>query len=55
VARHDWSLPAIITEEFVSKLKAPEKEIIWFEESGHEPLEEELAKFDRAIIKRIRN
>ncbi len=55
VGRHDWSLPAVVTEEFVSKLKAPKKEIIWFEESGHEPLEEEPAKFNKAIIDRIKN
>lgn len=55
VGRHDWSLPAIVTEDFVSKLIAPKKEIIWFEESGHEPLEEEAAKFNSAIIERIKN
>lgn len=53
VGRHDWSLPTIVTEEFVNKLKAPKKEIIWFEESGHEPLEEEPAKFNKAIIERL--
>lgn len=55
VGRHDWSLPTIVTEEFVGKLKAPKKEIIWFEESGHEPLEEEPAKFNNAVIARIKN
>ena len=53
VGRHDWSLPAIVTEEFVNKLTAPKKEIVWFENSGHEPLEEEPAKFNKAIIDRI--
>jgi proline iminopeptidase len=55
VGRHDWSLPTIVTEEFVGKLKAPKKEIIWFEESGHEPLEEEPLKFNRLIIEKIKN
>jgi len=27
--------------------------MVWFEESGHEPLEEEAAKFNQAIIARI--
>lgn len=54
VGRHDWSLPTIVTEDFATKLKAPTKEIVWFEESGHEPLEEEPAKFNRAIIDRIK-
>jgi len=55
IGRHDWSLPTVVTEEFVSNLKAPKKELIWFEESGHEPLEEEPAKFNNAIIERIKN
>lgn len=53
VGRHDWSLPTIVTEEFVAKLKAPGKEIIWFEESGHEPLEEEAQKFNKIVIEKI--
>lgn len=53
VGRHDWSLPSIVTQEFADKLKAPVKEIIWFEESGHEPLEEEAEKFNTIIIERI--
>ena len=54
VGRHDQSLPTIVTEEYVNNLKAPSKEIVWFEESGHEPLEEEPAKFNRAVIERIK-
>ena len=53
VGRHDWSLPSIVTEEFVNKLTAPKKEIVWFENSGHECLEEEPAKFNKEIIDRI--
>lgn len=53
VGRHDWSLPAIVTEDFVSRLNAPNKEIVWFEQSGHEPLEEEPAKFNKGITERI--
>lgn len=55
VGRHDWSLPTIVTEDFVNKLNAPKKEIIWFEQSGHEPLEEEPLKFNRIIIEKIRS
>ena len=54
VGRHDWSLPTIVTEEFVNKLTAPKKELVWFENSGHEPLEEEPANFNKAIIDRIK-
>ena len=52
--RHDWNLPASITEEFMGRLKAPKKEMIWFENSGHEPLEEEAREFNHAIIERIK-
>jgi proline iminopeptidase len=53
VGRHDWSLPTIVTEDFVKKLVAPKKEIVWFENSGHEPLDEEPKAFNQAIIDRI--
>ena len=53
VGRHDWSLPTIVTEDFVKKLSAPKKEIVWFEHSGHEPLEEEPEAFNKAITDRI--
>ncbi len=55
VGRHDWSLPAIVTEDFFNKLSAPKKELIWFEQSGHECLEEEPANFNNAIIDRVKN
>lgn len=53
MGRHDWSLPTRVTEEFVAKLKAPRKEIVWFENSGHEPLEEEAPAFNKAITDRL--
>ncbi|HYF29552.1 MAG TPA: alpha/beta hydrolase [Chitinophagaceae bacterium] len=55
VGRHDWNIPAHVTETYVSKLKAPKKEVIWFDNSGHEPLEEEAAKFNQVIIEKIRS
>ncbi len=54
LGRHDWNLPSAVTEEFVNKLNAPHKEIIWFEQSGHEPLEEEAEKFNQTIIGLVR-
>lgn len=55
VGRHDRSLPTIVTEEFAARLQAPKKEIVWFEESGHEPLEEEAEKFNKEIRERVQN
>jgi pimeloyl-ACP methyl ester carboxylesterase len=53
MGRHDWNLPTALTVDYYNKLIAPKKEIIWFEESGHEPLEEEPNKFNKAIIDRL--
>lgn len=53
VGRHDWNLPAKVTEDFAAKLTAPKKEMIWFDESGHEPLEEEAEKFNKVMLERM--
>lgn len=52
--RHDWNIPASVTENYYNNLKAPKKEMIWFENSGHEPLEEEAAKFNQVMIERVK-
>jgi pimeloyl-ACP methyl ester carboxylesterase len=51
--RHDWNVPAVLTEKFYQKLQAPYKEIIWFENSGHGPLEEEPEKFNSIMIEKL--
>lgn len=51
--RHDWNVPAVLVEEFEKKLQAPHKEMIWFENSGHGPLEEEPDKFNRMLIEKL--
>lgn len=48
--RHDHSLPPAVTQSYVEQLTAPHKEIIWFENSGHEPLEEEAALFNKRMV-----
>jgi len=49
MGRHDWNLPTSLTVKFNEQLTAPKKEIIWFENSGHEPLEEEAEMFNRVV------
>lgn len=51
--RHDWNVPAVLVEAFVKKLQAPHKEIIWFENSGHGPLEEEPEKFNSVMVEKL--
>ena len=52
---HDWNLPTIVTEKYVENLNAPKKEIIWFENSAHEPPEEEPKKFNEIIVNIVKN
>lgn len=50
MGRHDWNIPTSITQQFYDNLTCPKKEIIWFENSGHEPLSEEPHKFNKTLI-----
>lgn len=49
--RHDWNVPQVLTEKLFKRIRAPYKEQIWFENSGHGPLEEEPAKFVETLRK----
>jgi len=51
--KFDWNIPPALITEYVNALKAPSREIVWFEQSGHEPLEEEAKKFNTEMLKRI--
>jgi len=48
--RHDWNVPAVLADDWLNHLKAPKKEIIWFERSSHDALEEEPEQFNKALI-----
>jgi len=53
--RHD-RIPACAPEvvvEYLARLQAPHKEIVWFEESGHHPNIEEPDKFQRMLIEKV--
>lgn len=47
--RHDWNVPQTLTEKLFRKVRAPFKEQIWFEKSGHGPLEEEAKRFNEVM------
>src|ERR1700730_6759370 len=47
--RFDYTDPFALTEQYFSKLNAPEKHIVWFEESAHFPFYEEPAAFARQM------
>ena len=47
--RYDYTDPFVLTEQYFSKINAPEKHIVWFEESAHFPFYEEPAAFAREM------
>jgi len=53
LGRYDRQVPAVLAERYFHALSAPHKEIIWFEQSAHNPPFEEPEKFDRFLIDRI--
>ena len=53
LGRHDWNVPSVLAEAFLNKLKAPHKEIVWFENSAHELLEEEADKFNAVLTNKL--
>ncbi len=55
LGRHDWNLPTVLSTEFLNNLACPKKEIVWFENSGHEPLVEEASIFNHRMLERIWN
>lgn len=50
LGRFDYQTPSIIAEEFLEQLDAPEKRIVWFEESAHAPFVEERDWYQRVIV-----
>ena len=50
LGRHDVNAPVALVEEYVQVLDAPDKKIIWFENSGHSPWINEPEKFVREVL-----
>jgi pimeloyl-ACP methyl ester carboxylesterase len=52
--RHDYFTPSEIVEEYFHTVNAPQgKELIWFENSGHEPESNEPEKFCDVMVNRV--
>jgi len=43
--RYDMNTPSVLVEDWYNMIEAPHKELIWFEESGHNPMGDEPIKF----------
>jgi pimeloyl-ACP methyl ester carboxylesterase len=53
IGKHDYEGVFILAEQYFKILKAPSKELIWFENSAHLPIVEENAKFNDLLINHI--
>jgi pimeloyl-ACP methyl ester carboxylesterase len=52
--RFDYEVPSVIANRYFDAVKAPSKELIWFERSAHMPNTEEKDKFNSILVERIR-
>jgi len=50
LGRHDWQIPAVVASRYFDRIEAPYKQLVWFEESGHDPPFEEPDVFDRTLV-----
>ena len=49
----DMNTPAELVPEWFDKIEAPVKELIWFENSGHNPLTDESDKFKKLLREKL--
>lgn len=54
LGRQDHWVPPEVSVAFIDELRAPSKEIVWFEESGHEMFVDEPEKFNATMLGRVR-
>jgi pimeloyl-ACP methyl ester carboxylesterase len=54
LGRRDRWVPPETSVLYFDALSAPSKELVWFEESGHEPFSDEPAKFNRMMVELVR-
>jgi pimeloyl-ACP methyl ester carboxylesterase len=54
LGRNDHWVHAEISVAYMDALTAPSKELVWFEQSGHEPFVDEPTKFNAAMAELVR-
>src|SRR5262252_5364046 len=52
--RHDMNVNSEIAAKWFNTVKAPEKQLVWFEHSGHMPMTEEPGKFLFSLVRYAR-
>jgi pimeloyl-ACP methyl ester carboxylesterase len=50
LGRYDWQVPATLADRYFEKIEAPQKRLVWFEQSAHNPPFEEPALFNQTLI-----
>jgi pimeloyl-ACP methyl ester carboxylesterase len=55
LGRHDHWVPPETSVAYLERLSAPSKQIVWFEESGHEAFVDEAEKFNRVMVEEVRS
>lgn len=50
LGRHDRHVPSVLAARWFDRIRAPAKQLVWFERSAHNPPFEEPAAFNRALI-----
>ena len=53
LGRNDHWVPPEVSVAYFEALTAPSKQLVWFEQSGHEPFVDEPAKFNAAMAELI--
>jgi len=51
--RMDPYCPGSVIADYMKTIHAPQKEIVWFENSGHFPFSEERRKFTEELVPRV--
>ena len=52
--RHDYNVNSQLAADWFAKVQAPSKQFVWFEQSGHEAMNEEPGKFLVSLVRYAR-
>lgn len=50
LGRHDFNTPSQLAAEYLGRLEAPQKSLVWFEQSAHFPFFEEPCRFHEELV-----
>lgn len=54
LGRHDYTVPAPIAAAWLERVRAPRKQVVWFEHSAHLPMVEEPGRVFAALLEHVR-